>query len=120
MKGLVSGIKAHFELALSVVGSVLSAPFRAMKGAAVTAFNAIARAWNNTVGSLSFEVPGWVPGLGGKGWDVPDLPTVSARSMAAPTVLNLPAGTDGYSLVATLRTFERTGGSTDLARVAVA
>lgn len=40
-----------------------------------TAFNAIARLWNNTVGRLSFEVPSWVPGLGGKGFSMPTLPT---------------------------------------------
>ena len=39
-----------------------------------TAFNLIARAWNNTVGRLSFEVPSWVPGMGGKGWSMPKLP----------------------------------------------
>lgn len=49
------------------VAKVLFAPYRA-------AFNLIADAWNATVGKLSFSVPGWVPGLGGKGWDVPDLP----------------------------------------------
>jgi hypothetical protein len=40
-----------------------------------TAFNSIARLWNNTVGKLSFKVPSWVPGIGGKGFDVPDIPT---------------------------------------------
>jgi hypothetical protein len=121
VKGLWSGLKREFELAVNLMGDVLSAPFRLMKSAAIGVFNAIARAWNSTVGKLEFEVPSWVPGLGGKGFSVPNLPTVSARTVAAaPMVLNLPAGTDGYSLVATLRTYDRTGGSTDLARVAVA
>lgn len=39
-----------------------------------TAFTAIARLWNNTVGKLSFEIPSWVPGLGGKGFSMPKLP----------------------------------------------
>jgi len=39
-----------------------------------TAFNLVAKAWNNTVGNLSFEVPDWVPGLGGKGFSMPKLP----------------------------------------------
>lgn len=40
-----------------------------------TAFNLIARAWNSTVGKLSFEIPSWVPGgLGGKGFQMPRLP----------------------------------------------
>jgi hypothetical protein len=37
-------------------------------------FNGIAKMWNSTFGKLSFEVPKWVPGLGGKGFDVPDIP----------------------------------------------
>jgi hypothetical protein len=29
------------------------------------------------VGKLSFTVPGWVPGIGGKGFDVPDIPMLA-------------------------------------------
>lgn len=47
---------------------ILTWPYR-------TAFNAIARLWNNTVGNLSFEIPSWVPGMGGKGFSMPRLPT---------------------------------------------
>lgn len=47
---------------------LITAPFKA-------AFNAVARFWNNTVGKLSFKIPGWVPGIGGMGFDVPDIPT---------------------------------------------
>ena len=40
-------------------------------------FNGIARAWNNTIGKLSFTVPDWVPGIGGKGFNVPDIPMLA-------------------------------------------
>jgi phage-related protein len=40
-----------------------------------TAFNLIARLWNSTVGQLAFEIPSWVPGMGGKGFSMPRLPT---------------------------------------------
>lgn len=40
-------------------------------------FNGIARAWNGTIGKLSFSVPDWVPGIGGKGFDVPDIPMLA-------------------------------------------
>ena len=39
-----------------------------------TLFNGIATLWNNTVGKLSFKIPSWVPGLGGFGFSVPDIP----------------------------------------------
>jgi hypothetical protein len=40
-------------------------------------FNGIAKAWNNTVGKLSFELPKWVPGLGGKGFTAPKIPMLA-------------------------------------------
>jgi hypothetical protein len=40
-------------------------------------FNTIARLWNNTIGKLSFEFPSWVPGLGGKGFSVPQIPMLA-------------------------------------------
>ena len=40
-------------------------------------FNGVATIWNNTVGKLSFKVPSWVPGLGGKGFDVPNIPMLA-------------------------------------------
>jgi hypothetical protein len=54
--------------AFAKVGDYISRPYRA-------AFNAIARAWNSTVGRLSWTVPGWVPGIGGNSISVPRLPT---------------------------------------------
>lgn len=53
--------------AFSSVASVISAPFR-------TAFNFIADAWNNTIGRLSWTVPGWIPGIGGDTLSVPHIP----------------------------------------------
>jgi hypothetical protein len=62
---IYSGIKAT----MGFVADVISAPFKA-------AFRAVAGLWNNTIGKLSFSVPSWVPGLGGKGFDVPDIPVL--------------------------------------------
>jgi hypothetical protein len=50
------------------VADFITFPFR-------VAFNGIAKLWNNTVGRLSFTVPSWVPGLGGKGFSMPNIPT---------------------------------------------
>lgn len=47
------------------------------------AFNGIATLWNNTVGRLSFKIPGWVPGIGGNGFDVPNIPTFAAMPALA-------------------------------------
>jgi hypothetical protein len=40
-------------------------------------FNGIASLWNSTIGKLSFSVPDWVPGLGGKGFSVPKIPMLA-------------------------------------------
>ena len=51
--------------------------FEAMYTVAKTIFNGIAKIWNNTFGKLSFDIPGWVPGLGGKGFSVPNIPMLA-------------------------------------------
>lgn len=76
------------DIAMSVVDFFTSIPEKigAVGGAILdvilwpykTAFNAIAKLWNNTVGKLAFEVPDWVPGIGGKGFKMPNLPTFHA------------------------------------------
>lgn len=50
------------------VADAITWPFR-------TAFNAVAKAWNNTIGKLSWTVPGWIPGFGGATISAPKIPT---------------------------------------------
>lgn len=49
------------------IADFVSKPFKA-------GFNAISDAWNNTVGRLSWSVPGWVPFIGGSTISAPQLP----------------------------------------------
>jgi hypothetical protein len=55
-------IKTYFTAVLNIYKSI---------------FNGIASLWNNTIGKLSFEFPSWVPGLGGKGFSVPNIPMLA-------------------------------------------
>jgi len=59
-----------------VMGSidVITTYVQTVLGVYKTIFNTIAKLWNNTIGKLSFEFPSWVPGLGGKGFSVPNIP----------------------------------------------
>jgi len=68
IKRFFGGLGSAISSAVSGLASIIESPFKA-------AFNAIARLWNNTVGSLSFTVPDWVPGIGGRGFSFPKLPT---------------------------------------------
>jgi phage-related protein len=65
----IAGIPGRIVSAFSSLSNAITAPFRA-------AFSAVARAWNNTVGSLSWTVPDWVPGMGGSHISAPRLPTM--------------------------------------------
>jgi hypothetical protein len=65
------GIPGKIGSAFGRVASLISSPFR-------SAFNMVARAWNNTVGRLSFTFPSWIPGIGGNSISVPQLPTFHA------------------------------------------
>lgn len=62
-------IPGWISSAFGRIAEYITAPFR-------TAFNAVARAWNNTVGGLSWTVPGWVPGIGGRSISAPRLATM--------------------------------------------
>lgn len=57
------------------IGGFFSGIGNGIKSAFRSAFNFVASAWNNTVGRLSFRIPGWVPGLGGASFGVPRIPT---------------------------------------------
>jgi hypothetical protein len=88
--GLVLAYK-KFDAFRNIVDAVFSAIKTGIKGGmdAITTylsfvmgvykaiFNGIAKLWNNTIGKLSFSVPSWVPGLGGKGFDVPNIPMLA-------------------------------------------
>lgn len=65
--GVFGTIKDGVSTAFSGVFDIIYTPFK-------TAFNFIADAWNDTVGKLSFTIPGWVPILGGKSFDMPKIP----------------------------------------------
>ena len=47
--------------------------FNSLLTGAQSVFKAIATLWNNTLGKIKFTVPGWVPGIGGKGFSFPTI-----------------------------------------------
>lgn len=86
------------ELFKGVVNAI-TFPFR-------TAFNAISKLWNSTIGKLAWTIPDWVPGVGGKTIAAPKLPELQGLATggtvtragaflvgeAGPEVVTLPAG----------------------------
>lgn len=78
--GFFSGIIDGIKNTLGRVTGVISGPFKA-------AFNAIAGLWNNSIGKLSFKAPDWVPGLGGKGFDMPKVPLLAQGGVVSKATL---------------------------------
>jgi phage-related protein len=60
------------------ITNVVIPQFNLMLTVFKTIFNGIASVWNNTIGKFSFTVPSWVPGIGGKGFAMPDIPMLAA------------------------------------------
>ena len=70
---LWNGMKAGFAGVVTAVSGYVNGLVAVYKGL----FNGIASVWNNTVGKLSFKIPGWVPVIGGSGFDVPNIPMLA-------------------------------------------
>lgn len=65
---------------IAKIADIITTPYQ-------LAFRQIAWLWNNTIGKLSFSIPGWVPGIGGAGFDVPDIPMLAKGGIVnAPTL----------------------------------
>jgi len=68
-QGMLKGGKAVFDALTTYFGAI----FNIYK----SLFNGIAKLWNSTVGKLAFNIPSWVPLIGGKGFEVPEIPMLA-------------------------------------------
>ena len=74
-------------------------------------FNAIAKLWNSTIGKLAFKFPDWVPGFGGKGFEVPNIPMLAEGGIVnSPTLAMI--GEKGPEAVVPLNRNSGVGGIT--------
>jgi hypothetical protein len=109
--GFFSGIVGGIGNALGGVAGAIKAPFS-------SAFNGVKDLWNNTLGRISFKVPDWVPGIGGKGWSFPKFQAGIenfggglAYVHKGEVLANLPAGTDVIPRGRADQMFGNNGGS---------
>ena len=65
-------LKTGIKIAVDYVANYLNGMVSVFR----TVFNTIANMWNSTLGGLSFEIPDWVPGIGGRGFTIPEMPTI--------------------------------------------
>lgn len=91
--GWFGSLPDNLRKATSSIGNILFNPFK-------WAFNAIARMWNRTVGSIGFTAPDWVPGFGGKGWSIPDIPTLAQGGIVTkPTLAMIGEGGESEAVI---------------------
>ena len=84
------GVKSVFSfIGTAITGSVefIKGYFSTVLGFYKAMFNGIATIWNSTFGKLKFSIPSWVPGLGGKGFDVPDIPMLAQGGIVSSPTL---------------------------------
>jgi phage-related protein len=79
VNAVFDGIKFGFN--------ILKIYFTTILGIYKTIFNTIASLWNNSIGKLSFKFPSFVPGLGGKGFDVPNIPMLAQGGIVTSATL---------------------------------
>jgi hypothetical protein len=77
---LFNGIKWAVS---NVVIPALDLLFDAFK----TVFNLVGKLWNNTLGKIAFDIPSWVPGIGGKGFSFPKIPMLAQGGIISQATL---------------------------------
>lgn len=86
-RNIVNSVFEFLKNGVMTYISIIRTQFEILSNVFKTLFNGIATVWNNTVGKLSFKVPSWVPGIGGKGFDVPNIPMLAAGGIVTSPTL---------------------------------
>jgi hypothetical protein len=87
---------AGVKIAVGVVKTYLENMYGVFK----TIFNGIATLWNSTIGGFGFEIPDWVPGIGGNSYTIPEMPTLGGSGSSTASVGSGAAregGTGGFT-----------------------
>lgn len=122
-------VKGAFDVVLGAAHAVadfivaLPATFMSIGGAIKdaivwpfkTAFNLVARFWNDTIGKISFNVPDWVPLIGGKGFSIPPIPEFHTGGVVPGT-----PGTEMAAMVMAGETITPAGGAGGVTNIYVA
>ena len=111
VKGFIQGLIDKFNTVKDAVGKAFSAVGDAIKAPFKAAFNGVADLWNKTLGKISFEIPSWVPVIGGKGFSFPKIDKLykGVRNFSGGPaivgdingrggeIVNMPGGTDVFN-----------------------
>jgi hypothetical protein len=110
-EGFRKVVDALFGAIKWYIHNVTIPAFQLMFSIVKTIFNGIAAAWNNTFGKLSFSIPKWVPGIGGKGFEVPNIPMLANGGIVTgPTLAMIGEGGESEAVIPLSRLDQMTGG----------
>lgn len=112
-RNIVDGVFRFIKGAVEGSISLIRGYFEGLLGFYKGIFNGIATLWNNTFGKLSFKVPSWVPGIGGKGFDVPNIPMLAQGGIVNSPTLAL-IGEKGPEAVVPLDRYNKNGGGNNV------
>jgi hypothetical protein len=112
-RNIVDSVFSVVQTVVSVSIGVIKGYFETLYGFYKGIFNGIASLWNNTIGKLSFKVPSWVPGLGGKGFDVPNIPMLADGGIVTSATLAM-IGEKGPEAVIPLDRMGQMGGGNNV------
>ncbi len=107
VSGATDFIKSTFQTVIDFfrdapgkIGGFFSGIGDTISNAFKFAFNKVAGFWNNTVGKLAFKAPDWIPSIGGKGWDVPDIPLLANGGIVTkPTLAMIGEGPESEAVM---------------------
>jgi hypothetical protein len=80
---VVDAVFGAVKVGVRVMVDFVSSYLNTMLGVWTKIINAIAAVWNSTLGGLSFEIPDWVPGIGGKGFTIPEMGKIGGGGSSA-------------------------------------
>lgn len=119
VKGKVDAIVGFFGGLKGRISSKARSAFDGIKEAFKGVVNAIIGMWNSVDFGIHLTAPGWIPGLGGKGWNVddiiPDIPYLASGGITTGPMLALIGDNPGgREAVIPLDKFDLMGGTTNI------
>ena len=76
-KAFGESIKDAVMKPINFIGDLVIAALDIVVNTFKSVYNTLADLWNSTIGKFEVKVPGWVPKIGGKGFEMPDLPKLA-------------------------------------------
>ncbi len=95
---------------INFIGDLVGAALDVVVNTFKSVYNTLADLWNSTIGKFEVKVPGWVPKIGGKGFEMPDLPKLAEGGIVTSATIAM-IGEAGPEAVIPLSKMGQMGGN---------